>query len=78
MDNKIRKISIGKDIKEQFHYILNGKFPVPIDGKVVEKTISDFVENETSYDVYLRSGNEVQLWKTLPKNDITTVEYQID
>lgn len=78
MENKIRKLSVGKEIKEQFHYILNGKFPVPINGELVQKTISSILENENSYDIYLKSGNEVQLWKTLPKNDVTAVEFVID
>jgi hypothetical protein len=78
MQNKIRKISIGAEVKSQFHYILNGAFPVPIDGKISQKTISEFVETETGYEIYLKSGTEVQLWKTIPKNDITTIEFEID
>jgi hypothetical protein len=78
MENRIRKLSIGKEVKEQFHFILGSKFPVPIDGKMTDKTISHISENENSYDIYLKSGTEIQLWKTLPKNDITSVEFVVD
>lgn len=78
MENKIRKVSVGAEPRDQFHYIVNGKFPIPINGKMVDKTISEISETKTGYEIYLKSDGEVQLWKEVPKNDITTKEYFID
>jgi hypothetical protein len=81
MSNKIRKLSIGAEVKEQWHYIIGGEFPIPINGKdkpVEKRTLTNIQESENHYKLYISNGEAEQHWKDIPKNNITTPEYFID
>lgn len=78
-DKKIRKLSIGAEVKQQFHYIVGGVFEIPNkDTTISKRTISDIVETEKNYQLYIATGAISQHWKDIPKNNITTPEYFID
>ena len=72
MSNKlIRKISIGKDYKnEAMHYSV---------GQEVYggHTICDIIEQETKYSIYIKKEKEVLIWKDFNKNMAVSVEYNL-
>jgi len=78
MANSIRRLSIGKEVKEQFHFVVGGQQNVMIDGSVKKIAIHSIDENETNYSVNMKIDDEVQEWKRIPKNDITHVEFTLD
>lgn len=79
MSNKIRKISVGLDMKNQMSYSLGSKHGFTVDKERIAKEIVNIMEDEEHYLIYLLGeNNEVQLWKKLPKNNLTTVEFVID
>ena len=68
----IRKISIGKDYKnEAMHYSV---------GQEVYggHTICDILEEETKYSIYIRKGKDVLIWKDFNKNMAVYVEYNLE
>lgn len=77
----IRKISIGKDIRDAIHYVINAEKTVCVsNGKTDKRFINEIKETEFNYLIYVKSNetNEVQLWKKIPKNDFVHVEYIVD
>jgi len=78
MEGKIKRISIGIEIPKQFHYGTGSVFPVYIDNKRVETTISSIEETEKSYLIYARYEGEIHLWKKIGKHEFITVEYTLD
>jgi hypothetical protein len=77
--NKIRRITVGLDMHNQMSYYLGSKHNFFIEKEKVTREIHNILEEEDHYLVYLLApNNEVQLWKKLPKNNLTTVEYVID
>ncbi len=81
MANRIRKISIGAEVKERFHYIVDGEKPaysVVVNGKLGQYTLAEIVEKEKHYELHLKVGDEVHFWKTEPKNEFVAVEFFID
>jgi|TARA_R110001592_G_scaffold159098_1_gene390335 hypothetical protein len=72
MSKLIRKISIGKDYKnDAMHYSV---------GQEVYggHTICDILEKETMYSVYIRKGKKVIPWKDFNKNMAVSVEYNLE
>jgi len=70
--NLIRKISIGKDYKnESMHYSV---------GQEVYggHTICNIIEEEIKYSIYIEKNKEVILWKDFNKNMGISVEYNLD
>ena len=68
----IRKISIGSDYKDNaMHYSV---------GQEVYggHRITDILEDNGQYDIYIRKGAEVKPWKTFNKNMAISVEYNLD
>jgi hypothetical protein len=68
----IRKITIGKEYKnDAMHYAV---------GQEVYggHTISDIIEKETKYSIYIKKGNEVLAWKDFNKHMGISVEYNIN
>lgn len=78
MANKIRRLLIGKEVKEQFSYNVGGEQNIYIDKKPIKITIYSIEELENHYLVNVKFNDEIQEWKKLPKNDITTIEYFLD
>ena len=69
--NKIRKISVGNDLKDAIHYFIGSK-----GAKGIVKDI--IYDGELWFSVYIKEGEIVQLWKSLNKNMVIAVEYDID
>ena len=68
----IRKISIGSDYKnDAMHYAV---------GQEVYggHKITDILEKEGAYDIYIKRGDEVKPWKTFNANMAISVEYNLD
>ena len=68
----IRKISIGSDYKDNaMHYSV---------GQEVYggHRITDILEGDNGYDIYIKKNDEVKPWKTFNKNMAISVEYNLD
>ena len=68
----IRKISIGADYKnDAMHYSV---------GQEVYggHTISDILEEDGSYKIYITKNKEVLTWKHFNSNMAVSVEYNLD
>lgn len=78
MDNTIRRLCIGSDPKNQFVYFIGGEHKLFIEGKQRVVTVTEIAEIPKYFLIYVNTGNEVQLWKKLPKNDQITVEFLLD
>ena len=69
--NLIRKISIGRDYKDDaMHYAV---------GQEVYggHTIYDIVEDNDKYSIFIKKGNEVLPWKQFNKNMAISVEFNL-
>ncbi len=69
--NLIRKISIGRDYKDDaMHYAV---------GQEVYggHTISDIIEDNDKYSIFIKKGNEVLPWKQFNKNMAISVEFNL-
>jgi len=67
----IRKISIGKDYKnEAMHYSV---------GQEVYggHTICDIIEQDDKYSIYIKKDKDVLIWKDFNKNMAVSVEYNL-
>ena len=72
MAKLIRKISIGKDYKnEAMHYSV---------GQEVYggHTISDIIEQDEKYSIYIKKNDEVLPWKDFNKNMAIAVEFNLE
>ena len=71
MSKLIRKISIGKDYKnDAMHYSV---------GQEVYggHTIVNILEEETKYSVYIQKGDMLMPWKDFNKNMAISIEYDL-
>ena len=69
--NLLRKISIGKDYKnDAMHYAV---------GQEVYggHTIVNILEEETKYSVYIQKGDLLMPWKDFNKNMAISIEYDL-
>ena len=72
MSKLIRKITIGKDYKENaMHYAV---------GQDVcgGHTICDIIEEKDKYSIYIRKNKDVLPWKDFNKNMAVSVEYNLE
>ena len=72
MSNLIRKITVGKDYKENaMHYAV---------GQDVYggHTISDIIEEKDKYSIYIRKNKDVLPWKDFNKNMAISIEYNLE
>ena len=68
----IRKISVGKDYKnEAMHYSVGQEV---YGGHI----ISNIIEEEKKYSIYIEKNNEVLPWKDFNKNMAVAVEYNLE
>ena len=68
----IRKISIGQDYKnDAMHYSV---------GQSVYggHEITDILENDKGYEIYIKKDDEVKPWKSFNNNMGISVEYNLD
>ena len=72
MSKLIRKISIGKDYKnEAMHYALGQEV---YGGHI----ICDIIENDKNFSVFIKKGDDVLPWKDFNKNMAIAVEYNLE
>ncbi len=72
MDNVIRKITIGKDYKnDSMHYAVG-------QGVYGGHVICNILEEEEKYSIYIQKDDTVIPWKDFNKNMAVSVEYNID
>tara|TARA_R100001594_G_scaffold87973_1_gene122310 strand:- start:229 stop:450 length:222 start_codon:yes stop_codon:yes gene_type:complete len=72
MDRLIRKISIGKDYKnEAMHYAVEQEV---YGGHI----ISNILEEKDKYSIYIKKNNEEVPWKDFNKNMAIAVEYNLE
>jgi len=72
MSKLIRKISIGKDYKnEAMHYALGQEV---YGGHI----ICDIVENDKNFSVFIKKGDDVLPWKDFNKNMAIAIEYNLE
>ena len=70
--NLIRKISIGKDYKnEAMHYSVGQEV---YGGHI----ICDIIEDKTKYSILIQKGDEILPWKDFNKNMAVSVEYNLE
>ena len=70
--NLIRKISIGKDYKnEAMHYSVGQEV---YGGHV----ISDIIEEDNKYTIFIKKEDEVLPWKDFNKNMAIAVEFNLN
>lgn len=70
--NLIRKISIGRDYKDNaMHYSIGQQV---YGGHI----ISDILEEEDKYSIYITKNNDVLSWKSFNKNMGISIEYNLD
>ena len=72
MSKLIRKITVGKDYKENaMHYAV---------GQDVYggHTICDIIEEKDKYSIYIRKNKDVLPWKDFNKNMAVSVEYHLE
>ena len=71
MSKLIRKITVGKDYKENaMHYSV---------GQEVYggHTICDIIEEKEKYSIYIKKNKDVLPWKDFNKNMAVTIEYNL-
>ena len=72
MKNLIRKISVGRDYKnEAMHYSVGQDV---YGGHV----ISDIIEEDDKYKILIKKGDEILPWKDFNKNMAVSVEYNLE
>ena len=72
MKNLIRKISVGRDYKnEAMHYSVGQEV---YGGHV----ISDIIEEDDKYKILIKKGDEILPWKDFNKNMAIAVEYNLE
>jgi hypothetical protein len=78
MANKIRRLLIGKEVKDQFSYNVGGEQNIYIDKKPIKIMIHSIEELEKHLVVNVKFNDEIQEWKKIAKNDCVTIEYFLD
>ena len=72
MNKLIRKISVGKDYKnDAMHYSVGQE----VYGGY---TICDIVEEDEKFSVYIKKNKDVLPWKDFNKNMAVSVEYNLE
>jgi hypothetical protein len=90
MENTVRKVTVSRAVQvpdnnggyteRPLNLIVGVEHTIWLDdiGTKVKRKISHIAETEKYLLVYLGDGSESQLWKKLPKNNDTIIEYTID
>ncbi len=74
MENNIRKISIGSDYKnDAMHYSVGQSV---YGGHIITAILHN--QNDNSYDIHIRKGEEVMPWKTFNCNMSISIEYDLE
>jgi hypothetical protein len=78
MPNKIRRLLIGAEVKFQHAYVVGNPQDMYFKGVKKQAIIHSIEETKKHYIISIFINDEVQEWQKRPKNDITTVEYEIE
>ena len=81
MSNKIRKLSIGEELKERFIYEVRSDKPFLKNlknGKLEDFFLHEIIETENHFNIYLKNKDEVHFWKKEPKTKFIAVEFFLD
>jgi hypothetical protein len=74
MQNKIRKISIGSDYKnDAMHYSVGQEV---YGGHIISDIL--FEDSDQSYNIFISKNDEVLPWKKFNKNMAISVEYDLE
>lgn len=77
--NRIRAVFVGKEPDHAMRYIVDNEHKVIIGGKPEKRKISQIIEDAEHFFVYLSNAeNESMMWRKIPKNECTTVEFEIE
>jgi hypothetical protein len=78
-ENRIRHLSVKKEKTISYVYYVGQVRRLPIDGKTVERTITDivFLEKEDVYRIFISEGVMAQVWTDIPEKYKPIVEYFI-
>ena len=72
MESKIRKISIGSDYKnDAMHYSVDQEV---YGGHTISNILLD---DDNSYNIYIKKNNEILPWKKFNTNMAISVEYDL-
>jgi hypothetical protein len=72
MESKIRKISIGSDYKnDAMHYSVGQEV---YGGHTISNILLD---DDNSYNIYIKKNNEILPWKKFNTNMAISVEYDL-
>lgn len=87
-ENEIRKVSVARAIlienedgtttEKSLNLIVGVEHTIYIDSQKIKRRICNIEETKNHVLIYLEDGSASQLWKKLPKNDQTSIEYKID
>jgi hypothetical protein len=85
-DKRIRLLSVETPVKTEsadtkwisMVYALGNTRELPIDGIIVKRTITNIIEAENHYTIYIANNNVSQIWMDIPKSNKVRVEYIID
>ena len=74
MKNLIRKISVGRDYKnEAMHYSVK---QTVYGGHVISHIL--FEESDNSYNIFIKKVDEIMPWKKFNSNMAISVEYDLE
>lgn len=65
-----RKIAIGDDLKNAMYYVVGTKI-------MKDYVISDIINKNSEFIVYIKKGNEIQAWKSFKDNVVTVKEFAV-
>lgn len=77
-NKKIRQITETIFNREPFVYTVGQMRRLPINGKIEERLITDIVEDDTCYQIYISSNEVSQRWNDIAKSDRINIQYFID
>ena len=72
MSKLIRKITVGKDYKnDSMHYAVSQEV-------YGGHKISDIIDEEEKYSIYIKKNKDVLPWKDFNKNMAISIEYNLE
>lgn len=85
MANKIRRLAVGREIKDRIIFSIDSVKPVfstMESGSRIEYFVSEILETNDEYKIFVRKGrlatDEIQHWRNEMKSDITHPEFFLD
>ena len=76
--SRIRQLVQQMHDRDAFVYTIGQPRRFPINGKQEERIISEIIEKDNCYEIYLSNGPICQLWNRIAKSDRVDVNFFID